>query len=426
MPWGTISTSTTRATEAMRYAVALAVALSAACAAGEGASSSPGSAERSVVDGVTHVVNHAPARAAGDEWRIAVEPRFTIGVAEGEPWEMFSSARGALQLSDGSIVIPDGSNELRFFDAAGNYLRTAGRSGQGPCEFGMIGDPVIGLTDTIVADDVADERISVFASDGTCLGARPALQIEDHLGASLIGQLQDGSLIFMAGRRPQPRMEAEGASFLPGSLFRVGFEEWIAHRVLEIPLSEGQGEFSLEFASRSSVAVHADRIYFTSGERYEIDVFDATGTHLMRMARSDLPPAVTAEDIAAWRAKALANIERAGRAEREMQRFEAMRFADRFPAYSRLMVDAEGNVWAMRGIGLAASLPFVFRRSPEERFPMPDEIVWDIYLPDGTWAGPIAVRQPSYLSSVGTGTLILSSLDEAGVQRFAVHDLIKP
>lgn len=406
---------------------AVAVAITAGCSGGAGEASLPGSARHSVVDGVTHVVNHATARAAGREWRIAAEPRFTIGVAEGEPWEMFSNARGALRLDDGSIVIPDGSNELRYFDAAGNYLRTAGRSGQGPCEFGMIGDPIAGITDTIVADDVGDERVSVFAADGSCLGARPALQTEDHMGASLIGQLQDGSLIFMAARRrPSTRIEVEGASFLPGSLFRADFQEWVAHVVLEVPLWEGQGEGSLEFASRASVTVHADRIYFTSGERFEIDVFDGMGAHLLRMGRSDLPPEVTTEDIAAWRAKARANIERAGMAEREMQRFEATRFADRFPAYSALMAAADGSVWAMRNIGLAASLPFVFRRSPDERFPMPDEIVWDVYSPDGTWLGPIAIPLPAYLASVGSDTVILGSLDDAGVQRFAVHELIKP
>lgn len=68
--------------------------------------------------------------------RVAQEPRVTIGEAIADPPYQLHRVFGATVLGDGRIaLVNQGSEELRFYDAEGTFLRAAGREGQGPGEF---------------------------------------------------------------------------------------------------------------------------------------------------------------------------------------------------------------------------------------------------------------------------------------------------
>ena len=86
--------------------------------------------------GVRIVDNARPADDARLPWRIGPDPVVSIGEVTGDESYMLHRANDAATLPDGRIVVANtGTNELRVFDAAGVYLTTWGRAGEGPGEF---------------------------------------------------------------------------------------------------------------------------------------------------------------------------------------------------------------------------------------------------------------------------------------------------
>lgn len=76
-------------------------------------------------------------------WRIALEDSVRIGrfgmEGDGHPAYSFGEPRGAARLIDGRIAVADRqAHTVRIFDSDGTYLRSVGRSGQGPGEYGSI------------------------------------------------------------------------------------------------------------------------------------------------------------------------------------------------------------------------------------------------------------------------------------------------
>lgn len=100
------------------------------------------------------------------EWSIAVEPSVSIdGLSSDSVFEL-RWAESAIRLANGEIVIANrGSWELRWFDASGRHLRTLGRRGQGPREFGR-STYVFGISGDTVAVHDADNRRSHYLSAG--------------------------------------------------------------------------------------------------------------------------------------------------------------------------------------------------------------------------------------------------------------------
>ncbi|HSA54595.1 MAG TPA: hypothetical protein VLE53_02775 [Gemmatimonadaceae bacterium] len=71
-------------------------------------------------------------------WRLAEPPLLTIG-EDGAPATEFSRIEAAIRLSDGTLAIANGAtSEIRLFDRGGRYLRSFGRRGAGPGEFGTL------------------------------------------------------------------------------------------------------------------------------------------------------------------------------------------------------------------------------------------------------------------------------------------------
>jgi hypothetical protein len=154
--------------------------------------------------GVRVVTNAIPDTSA-PTFRLAAEPRASIGVVEGAPEYTLSGAWGKV-LSDGTIVLFDrGSIQLRFYDRSGKFLRSAGREGDGPGEFRR-GTSLVGVLpgDSLVLEDVfAKRRVSIFTPSGDY--AR-SIAVPDEVGLSLIvqGVLPDGRILI--GSTPLTRM----------------------------------------------------------------------------------------------------------------------------------------------------------------------------------------------------------------------------
>lgn len=146
-------------------------ALLAACGAGEprrGESAWSGTID-TLENGAIHIRN--PAEGIWDRataWRLEEELR--IGVDDGDGPELFGRIADIAVDAYGRIYILEGqAQEIRVFDADGNFLRTIGRRGEGPGEFQGAAALLWGPDGHLWVVDPNNARYSVFDTTGAYL-----------------------------------------------------------------------------------------------------------------------------------------------------------------------------------------------------------------------------------------------------------------
>jgi hypothetical protein len=108
-----------------------------------------------------------PSIAARRPFLVDSVPAVDIGDEADGPHALFSGPVLPALLSDGSIVVANGgSQELRFFDGTGEWIRSAGRAGSGPGEFNSLGWLDVRAGDTLRTYDWGQLRVQVFSADG--------------------------------------------------------------------------------------------------------------------------------------------------------------------------------------------------------------------------------------------------------------------
>lgn len=272
------------------------------------ASCSPESAEsdRSPVvvrdsAGVTIVENHAPARAPGGGWRLGPEPELAIGTLDGSPAHTFSAPRPHF-LSDGRILVAElAQNELRYFSADGEHLRTVGGAGDGPGEFARLSRIVVLDGDTVLAFDGGHMRFTAFDSSGDLIGVTTPRLPTDTRSARFFGVAES--------------LRALGRHFIdedPSGLSRDRFEVVLldpagaSRTVLDtlderrIVRREAAGGIllttRLPFEASPVVSAGNGRIYLSPADRFEVRVHTPDGT-LERVIRLDRPVRRVTEDF---------------------------------------------------------------------------------------------------------------------------------
>jgi len=117
--------------------------------------------------GVTIVESAMGRWSPGETWRLSADPVLTIGVADGPTDYTRYRLSGALRLATGEIVVANGgTNELRFCDTTGAFLRAVGGARHGAGEYeGLSGVWLLG-TDFLLARNLASGA-SVVTTGGT-------------------------------------------------------------------------------------------------------------------------------------------------------------------------------------------------------------------------------------------------------------------
>ena len=167
-----------------------------ACAGGE--RSGPRATSIDTVAGVVHVRNTGSAAA----WRL--EPIATIGTPDGPA--SFGQVNAIIADDDGLIYVADSkAAEIRVFDERGAHVRTMGRNGAGPAEFGLLYS--IGwIGDTIAVLDPGNARIGLMSRTGEWLGQ---LRHERLTGSQLHLYTIGNALYWRGARRGTgPRLES--------------------------------------------------------------------------------------------------------------------------------------------------------------------------------------------------------------------------
>ena len=365
--------------------------------------------------GIRITENASPPEGSRLPWLIGSEPMVSIGELDGEEPYMLHWAGNVARLSDGRIMVENsGSSEVRMFDASGSHLVSWGGEGEGPGEFMPLTRAAPWPGDSIVAWYSSGRGISVFDSDGT-------------YGRSFVLRSDEAEV----WRRPRPIAVRADATILairdPEDADTAVVEIWDAdgalsaslgthpHREVIVTTNEqGYKELSLTAYGRELVTGQwGDLVVASHTSRYEIRAFRDDGTLARIVRREHVLRAPTEEDRKSYIDEQLAMFAANPHLPPEMveqarKSWESTPFAEAFPAFSRVLSDAAGNLWVRE---------YDF---PREGRPAP---LWTVFDPDGRVLGFMETPKGLGVVQIGEDYILGHYRDELDVEYVQVWPL---
>jgi hypothetical protein len=397
----------------LRLATGL-LALLAAC--GGGTDSMPVAATRDSA-GIRIVENAALSAEAEPAATLSAEPILLLGRLNGPTEEQFGQVVGVQRQASGEIVVADARNfELRVFDSTGGFVRRIGQRGEGPGDFNRLGRLVM-APGQLVTWDYALRRLTWFDGEGNYLRDRkladpPKVTSPDgHVSGTIVlphRLLDDGTVLTTAGRI---RFNTPSGNYrdsldvwiadTAGTIERVGTFFDRAHYTYDT--NDGWITFgSTPFGPTPAFVMHDAGWIHTGGAQFEYREMALDGSVARIVRTQQTPPAVTEQDRVWFRDSLYAEYEGEG-LEHEKAALDWAEWSDSMPAYDRLMIDDGGHVWARH-------YPYTAPTA-----------TWDLFAPDGTLLGTVAVPADLTVRQIGADWLLATrkgDLDEPMVVLF--------
>ena len=377
---------------------------------------------------------------------------YTVGVLDGEQWEMFGRIASVAFDADGSLFILDNdAGHVVVLDPAGEFVRTISNEGEGPGELRFPSNLIVLRDGRVGVRDFGNQGIVFFNREGDFL---ETLRIERD-GPTPSGQLRampDHSLIAASSRRslsPEGVMERDEGR--PITRFRLDgtrelfYEAWpglpTEPRVDEAEAGniQIQVEAGEAFPMPLRLAVLRDgRVAIADSVGYRIKLLDPTGAVVSTLERPVPPVVVTPAIEEAERERRLASLEAGGagggggiasisiigtaggggnpmdseamqEAMRRMRedQIRALAFPEEMPVITNLAVDWSDRLWVQRSA-------------------LPGEIgPTDILSADGQYFGTFAPDGLRIPRAFGPGGLLAYvERDELDIQRVRVVRLV--
>ncbi|MCY3679741.1 MAG: hypothetical protein OXH66_19425 [Gemmatimonadetes bacterium] len=358
--------------------------------------------------GITIVESFAPAWGDSARWRVGVEPLLDLAESGAGDAHYFNSVRDVRRLPDGGIVVANrGSVEIRKFSADGEFVGSAGGSGEGSGEFTnlqqieLAGDSLLGLD--------WDGRMAIFGRD---LGLVHTMWPDP--GVSKVRYLSDGIMVVEI---LVPELGTVGLARWPSVLvlfdlegvavdtigWTPGFEEYANDILSMAPL----------FGKSSVLDSHGDRIFVGSSDHMQIEELNTSGDTVRILRIPDYPLALTAEQVRAERDARLDISLPPGVSSLPPHYVEAVEdlpSQETRPAYAGMLVDATGATWLQRFRGLSE------RDGPE---------LWLVLGPEGDWLGSVEIPEDFWVTDIGVDEILGIWTDELDVQHPQVRHLAR-
>lgn len=352
-------------------------------------------------------------RDAATPMRLSEEPALSIGVTSGqEELELFEVS-GAARLADGSIVVYEsGAFRVQKFGPEGEHLWSRGQEGEGPGDFQDFAEMLVPCTDeqSTTIYDIYSRRITVFDGDGELLHTYPfAFQevqpydITCAPGGRLVvsGWAKDHPM------EPGPYRTTVDMAFADSSVVTILREGVLAEDRVTTATSEGVVTGSRPgIWSRKLMFAPTDAgTWLGTGDDYEIEFVDWTGTTVRRIQWDGPDLAVTQEHLDAHR-ESLRESYTGDRFEARWEREREILPAT-FPAYSRVLLGDDGVLWIED-----------FQRPGEHSewlaFDQGGQLIHSMVLPDRT-----------RLLDIGDDWALVRTRDELDVERLALYNLVE-
>lgn len=354
---------------------------------------------------------------------IDAEPTVTIGETGGAPEYELYRVFGAGRLGDGRIVLVNqGSQEIRFYDAHGVFLHRAGRAGEGPGEFRDAFQMWVLPGDTVWVGDYRPWQFQIFGPDGDWVRTvrprpeyinPPAVMAVLHDGHSLLGDRTHptGNGDFELLRVPVVLHGPDGTQVDTLGTYphgRWGQVDDDPRSIITYPLFEsflsvgGSGNrIAIGHASEPSVSLH------------ELQDGEVKLTRIVRWTTGDR--AVSSHHIDAARRAAAERGEGLGPEERRLFVDPLVSpdrpVADRFPAFSALHVGRDGRLWV-------------------REYARPDAADagrrWIVFDTDGALQCTALMPEIDRILELGTDYVLALQRDELDVERVVNLGVISP
>ena len=172
-----------------------------------------------------------PLWGPDEGWTVESGPLLEIGTVTGAPEYQFTDVVAAVRLSNGDIVVAErAASELRRYDAAGNFLWRAGRSGEGPGEFRSLDFVGITAGDSLVTYDGALLRAQLFDPQGRVARSHRVAITEGEAAGQVT--LADKAVGVVDGLLIMRFID-------PGDEVPIGVVRWPLERVAALDLADG-------------------------------------------------------------------------------------------------------------------------------------------------------------------------------------------
>lgn len=346
-------------------------------------------------------------------WRVADEPLLSIGgaVSDAGGGDLFG-VRGVVRLSDGRIVVADQAPRVMVFAPDGSHLRTFGRRGEGPGEFGSIMWIQRLSNDTILVADLRNRRrLSYFTADGAFVRSISATSVPPPY---FDGALADGTLVGTISRAPPRVPQSDGVWWGRGQIELVRFDA--QGRVLNslgvFPRTEqiGVPGFAVISADgwrspghRTLVVVGPARIYVATGDRFEVQVLAPDGGDPDILELDDyILDSLTREDVIRYFSDFRTIVNRIDLSTTQWNIPEGQTL----PAITDLHLDEDGNLWAEEG-GRATD----------------DTGHWSVFTPSGRISATMSRRFRPF--HIGSESVLGVWRDDLDVEYVQLRGIIK-
>lgn len=231
-------------------------------------------------------------------------PVFDIGgEAGGAETEFISPIASAIRLADGRIVASGWAmTNFKVFDSRGRWLATVGRVGGGPGEFQGLGWIYRGLVDTIVTFEPGHQRLQLFDASGKFVRLTTPKMPANQANPTVEAIFHDGTML-VSTRMPDSATSTDRTfrnrvalnRLVPATERYDSLLGYLSRPVIRHP-QNGWSMGGLLFEPGRSFAAGGSRIALTTGDRFEVAVFDLTGTLVLVIRRRVDPVSVTDEE----------------------------------------------------------------------------------------------------------------------------------
>ncbi len=386
--------------------------------------------------GIRIVENAKPALVGARTWRVDPRALLTIGgpnpLVGVSPDYEFSLVMGAARLGDGRYVVAvQGSHHLRFFDAAGNFVGAAGRSGEGPGEFRQILGMGLARGDTIVVTDLAE--VEYFSGDGKFVRSGATRARGGDLGFIYPqGVLTDGS--YAGFDLNDQSVPPAGRGVRRQRLLRVSADGMRRDTIALVPTLEATFDgrrprgAMVVHAPRPLLAVRGTSILYAFPSNYEIAEYGPNHRLVRFIRRVWTPTLVSAKHREEYLAHVRAMPGEDGRpmgaemqAFRERQLASAV-YAATMPALSDLLVDRAGNLWAQQ----YDPARILITPGPVRTHVLRVPTRWDVFDPRGSWLTTVDLPKRFTPLDIGADYVLGLSHDGDETEFLTVLRLRKP
>lgn len=310
------------------------------------------------------------------------------------------------------LWVADGqSGEVRIFESDGSHWKTRGGRGEGPGEFVQIRLLNSAPGDTVLVGDGGLDRITIFSPDGEFVRTevlpsshRPAPRPFDVFSdGSILGQLP--RVVSAESLEPDQvltdsvelvRVDLAGSTILPYGMARGPLWIWTGRSQVPVP-----------FTVNASFDAAGTEAYLVSGSDFRVRVFESG--ELRKVHAIDRSARLVGNaDLESYRAFVQEYVPEQMRADYLSALDHEVR-SNVLPAYDRVLVSADGEVWAQ-----------VYETDIEA----PRD--WDVFDAEGPFLGTVHVAAGVY-PLVVTGNAILGVWrDSLGVEHVRAYRFTRP